>query len=105
MLDINKEYYVVDCNNFVYFPRIVHIIGIGGSSIGEEIQYYINMSTLGRDETMIYKNDLTRFKTFKECEEYAKKLNEIPENKKRAEKWNSIENQYQLNVLRNLKEV
>ena len=84
-----KEYYIVDCYDFIYFPRITHIVGIGGSSCDEEFSYYINVSDCNNKERLIYKNELERFKTFSEAKEYAEYLNNIPENKKRAEQWNT----------------
>ena len=90
MLDLDKEYYVVDCWDFVYFPRIVHIIGIGGSSANSEIEYTLDMiDNYSNDYRTMYKDQLTRFETFDKCKEYAEYLNNIPENKKRAESWNT----------------
>lgn len=103
MLDLDKEYYVVDCYNFVYFPRIVHIIGITGSSADDEISYIIDKSTCFGEKTTAYKDELTRFKTFKDCENYCKYINEIPANKKRADDWNNPKTQYKLNMLKNMR--
>lgn len=83
-----KEYYIVDCYDFVYFPRITHVVGVGASSCDEELQYYINVSNYNNDERLVYKSELERFKTFDEAKEYAEYLNNIPENKKRAKEWN-----------------
>ena len=88
---MDKEYYMVDCHDFVYFPRIVHIVGVGASSCDEELQYYVNMSDYKNSERLVYKNELERFKSFNEAKEYAEHLNNIPENKKRAEQWNKID--------------
>ena len=89
MLDIDKEYYVVECYDFVYFPRIVHITGIVGSACNSELEYYVNLTDELHKDRRLYEKDLTRFKTFEEAEDEAKRLNDIPENKKRAEQWNS----------------
>ena len=48
----------------------------------------------------MYKDELERFKSFKEAKEYAEQLNKIPENKKRAEDWNNSENQYKMLLFR-----
>ena len=89
MLEINKEYYVVDCWDFVYFPRIVHIIGIGSNGHNSEIEYTLDISdNYSNDYRTMCKDQLTRFETFEKCKEYAEYLNNIPENKKRAESWN-----------------
>lgn len=86
---LEKEYYIVDCYDFVYFPRIAHIVGVGSSSVGSGLQYYINATNLNNEERIVNKNELERFKTFEEAKEYAEYLNNIPENKKKAEEWNT----------------
>ena len=58
-----KEYYIVDCYDFVYFPRITHVVGVGASSCSEELQYYINVSDHNNKERLVYKSELERFKT------------------------------------------
>ena len=82
-----KEYYMVDCYDFIYFPRIVHIVGVGSSGCDEGLQYYINILDNNK-ERLVYKSELERFKTFNEAKKYAEYLNNIPENKKRAKQWN-----------------
>ena len=94
---MNKEFYIIDCTNFIYFPRVVKVIGFE-MTCGEEPQCVIDIpeyynATINRK---IYKDELERFKSFNEAKQYAEKLNNIPENKKRAEDWNSSENQYRM---------
>ena len=86
---LGKEYYIVDCYDFVYFPRIAHIVGVGSSSADSELEYYINTTNSNNEERIVNKNELERFKTFEEAKEYAEYLNNIPKNKERAEKWNT----------------
>lgn len=101
-IDFNKifdtPFYIVDCSNFVFYPRIVYIKAIKFSS-GEQ---YITCIVNDRyDEHEDYEYELSilkRFKTFKEAEEECKKLNNKPENKKRAEDWNNPRSVYQRNL-------
>lgn len=90
MLNLDKEYYIIDCKDFVYFPKIVHIIGISGSCANSEIEYTLDIiDDYNNDYRTMYKDQLTRFETFDKCKKYAEYLNNIPENKKRAESWNT----------------
>lgn len=100
---LKKEFYIVDCMDFVYFPRITHVVGVGASSCDEELQYYINVSDHNNKEMLVYKSELERFKTFNEAKEYAEHLNNIPENKKRAEYWNT-KGKFQCEILKQLQE-
>lgn len=87
---MSKEYYIVDCNNFTYFAKTVHVIGIIGSPDG--LEYEIDVPHpfyLGEHRTMI-PLVLEQFKTFTEAQKEAERLNNIPENKKRREDWIKI---------------
>lgn len=76
---INKDFYIVDCKNFIYFPRKVKISSF-------ELQPYTYPKYFIDEYNFITQKELEQFKTFEEAEKYAKMLNEIPENRKRAEK-------------------
>lgn len=94
---MNREFYIVDCKNFIYYPRVVKVIGFE-CTYGEEIQFVINITepySPDRNRQM-YKSELERFKTFDKAKIYAEKLNNIPKNKERAKDWNSAENQYRM---------
>ena len=94
---LDKEYYIIDCRNFVFFPRKVRVIAFCNIGYREEIQFEIDVKeSYSNEYRKLYLSELQQFKTFKEADTYARKLNEIPENKERAEKWNSVENQYNL---------
>ena len=94
---MNREFYIVDCKNFMYYPRKVRVIGFE-IAYGEGISFEIDVPETycpGENRKM-YKEELERFNTFDEARKYAEKLNEIPENKKRAEDWNNSANQYRM---------
>ena len=94
---LNKEFYIVDCTNFIYFPRVVRAIG-AEICYNEPIKYIVDIpeSYCSNENRKIYKDELERFKSFNEAKQYAEKLNNIPKNKKRAKDWNSYENQYRM---------
>ena len=73
---MNREFYIVDCKNFIYYPRVVKVIGFE-CAYGEEIQFVINITepySPDRNRQM-YKSELERFKTFDKAKKYAEKLN------------------------------
>ena len=86
-----QEYYIVDCEDFIYFPRVVHIIGCSGGAYDEIIRFIIDVpdpiyTKKHRDMTMF---ELQRFKTFEDAKKEAERLNKIPSNRKRAKDWNT----------------
>ena len=84
----NKEFYIVDCENFIYFPRKVRVIGFEASS--DEIIFITNLKEhLINENRKMYLEELERFKSFEEAYKETKRLNELPNNKKRAEEWNN----------------
>jgi hypothetical protein len=85
----DKDYYIVDCENFTYFARKVRVIGISGGGYNDEIKYITNLPHpfAANEHRSMYFNELTRFKTFKEAQEGARHLNENPKNKERRERW------------------
>lgn len=90
-----KEFYIVDCKNFIYFPRTVKIIGFEASSASDETSYITDIEEpLIHENRKMYLGELEKFKSFKEAQKEAERLNNIEENKKRAKEWNSIENIY-----------
>ena len=86
---LTKEFYIINCENFIYFVQPVHIIGVGGYACDEELHYYLDVKDfMGRDME-VYMCELERFKTFEEAQKEANRLNNIPSNKKRAKDWNT----------------
>lgn len=86
----NKEFYIVDCNNFVFFPRIVKVIKFEVSPY--EVIFVTNLKDRVINENRkMYIEELERFKSFEEAKKEAERLNKIPKNKKRADEWNSPE--------------
>ena len=84
----NKEFYIVNCENFIYFPRKVRVIGLEASP--DEIIFITNLEEhLINENRKMYIEELERFKSFEEAYKEAKRLNELPKNKKRAEEWNN----------------
>ncbi len=96
---MDKDFFVVDCENFIFFPRKVKVIGVAELSYNSEIRFTINQKKIDGEWKEVYKEELL---TFKEAEKCAKELNEIQKNKEQAEFWNSIENQYNLAILKYL---
>lgn len=85
-----KEYYIIDCINFVYFARPVHIIAIGKCAEDEELTCYLDIKDYySNDDRTMYLGELERFKTLDEAQKEADRLNEIPSNKERAKEWNT----------------
>jgi len=86
---LEKEFYIIDCKDFIYYVRPVHIIGFGDCAIDEEPHYYLDVKDfMGRDKEM-YMCELERFKTFEEAQKEVDRLNNIPSNKKQAKQWNT----------------
>ena len=85
----DKDYYIVDCENFTYFARKIKIIGISSAAYNDEIEYITNLPHpyVANEHRSMYFNEFTRFKTFKEAQERARHLNENPKNKERRERW------------------
>lgn len=82
---LDKEFYIVDCYNFMYFPNKAKVIGIEDIGYNNEIRFIINVIDIKtKDYKRVYKEEL---KTFEEAIKCTKELNEIPENKKLAEQW------------------
>ncbi len=86
---LNSTFYIVDCEEFVYFARKVRILGFGSCGYNEEIEYISNIPEpyCPGEYRKFYLSELTQYKTFKEAQNAAKKLNNIPENKKRLKRW------------------
>lgn len=84
----NKEFYIICCRDFVYFPKKVKVIGFEASP--DEINFIIDLEEpLTHENRRMYIEELERFKSFEEAFEEAERLNELPKNKQRAEEWNN----------------
>ena len=88
---IKREFYIIDCMDFIYFARPVHIVGVCGYASEDELEYMIDVKdSLNPNEyRTMYKYELERFKTMREAEQEAKRLNNISSNKRRAKEWNT----------------
>lgn len=88
---LNGEYYIVDCEEFIYFARKVRLLGFQGicGCKFDEIEWESDIPERYSpgEYRKFYLSALTQFKTFKEAQKAAKKLNEMPENKKRLKRW------------------
>lgn len=84
----NREFYIIDCQDFVYFPRKVRVIGFECSP--DEIDFIIDLEEpLTHENRRMGIEKLERFKSFEEAFEEAERLNRLPKNKKRADDWNN----------------
>lgn len=84
----DKDYYIVDCENFTYFARTVKAVG-WSQSYGSNIEILIDIPEpyCPNEYRKMYIDELEVFKTFKEAQERARHLNENPKNKERRERW------------------
>lgn len=98
---INKEVYIVECQNFIYYPKVAHIIGFGGDY--QCTYYYLDYKEFTGEDKKISEFQIEQYKTYEECLKECKRLNNIPKNKKMAEDWNSVKTQTQLNILKGLR--
>lgn len=96
---LNKEFYVVDCFNFIYFPRIVRVIGyelLYQAEI-EFITDIIESDTKKNKKMCLW--ELERFKSFEEAKKEAERLNNLEKNKRRANMYNSPEEIFKRKIL------
>lgn len=80
----NKNFYIIDCENFIYYPKVVKIIA-------REISPNDGISYITNENKKMYIEELKRFKNLEEAYKEAKRLNDLPKNKKRADEWNDPE--------------
>lgn len=93
---MKKDFYVIDCEKFVFFPRIIHIVGFE-MAYNSPILFYTNI----KGSRGLYIEELERFKTFEEAEREATRLNSISDIKKKAEEWYIAKNMYEKSLFRN----
>ena len=86
----NKEFYIVDCKNFIFYPRIVIAIGFEMSS--KELNIITDKIDILTHENRKFPIEyLEQYKSFEEARKEAGRLNNLPKNKKRADEWNNPE--------------
>lgn len=95
---LNKDYFVIECRNFVFYPKVIRPIGFEVSPdetniITDEVD---NLTHENRTYLIEY---LENFKSFEDAKKEAERLNNIPKNKKRAMEWNSPEAVYRRYLL------
>lgn len=94
---LNKEYFIIECSNFVFYPKIIRPLGFEISPdelniITDDVDY------LTHENRKYPIEQLEKFKSFEEAKKEAERLNNIPKNKKRAMEWNSPEEIYKRNL-------
>ena len=83
---INKEFYIIDCKDFTYFARKIHVVGF--EMTPNELIFITDVKKNLIDEPKkFYKEELEQFKSFEEARKKAKQLNEISKNRERAKQW------------------
>lgn len=101
----NKDFYIIDCRDFVYFPRKVRVIGFESCGYSDEILFKTNLKdSLFNENRKMYLKELERFKSFEEAFKEAERLNELPDNKKRADDWNNPQTIFKRRYLESLGE-
>ena len=89
----NKEFYIVDCYSFIFYPRVIRTIGFEISP--DETLIITNILDSLTKENIKYSIEyLEKYKSFEKTKKEAERLNNLPKNKKRAEDWNSSESIY-----------
>ena len=90
-----QEYYIVDCEDFIYFPRIVHIIGCSGGAYDEIIRFIIDIPDPIYSEKHRDHDATPSFLNYNGFPaSICTSINEevvhgIPSNRKRAKDWNT----------------
>lgn len=95
---LNKDYFVIECNNFVFYPKIIRPLGFEMSAYELNI-FTDDVDNLTHENRKYPIEQLEQFKSFEEAKKEADRLNNIPKNKKRAMEWNSPEAIYKRNLL------
>ena len=94
----NKEFYIVACSNFIFYPKIVR--GIGLEISPGELNIITDAIEPSLKENSKYPVEyLEQYKTFEDAEKEAKRLNNLPKNKRKASEWNSPESIYKRKIL------
>ena len=83
-----KEFYIIECKDFVYYVKTAHIVGIGKYGYEEEEHYILDIKDITGEDKIMSMERLTKYKTLEEAQKEAKRLNDNPSNKKRAKEWN-----------------
>ena len=88
-----KRFYIVDCDNFIFYPKVVKAIGLEISP--DELSIITdNIDNITNENIQYSIEYLEYFKSFEEAKKEAERLNNILENKERADKWNNPEAVY-----------
>lgn len=89
----NKEFYIVDCYDFIFFPMTARAMGYEISPDEFLIITDIEDPLLKENRRFSFKY-LEKYKSFEEAKKEAERLNNLPKHKKRAEEWNNPESIY-----------
>ena len=90
---IEKEHYIIKCKDFIYYPKVVRVIGMLYTTCGEEVKFVLDDYDSTNEEIEMYSDQLLRFETYCDCESECERLNNLHSNKKRAMEWTSPETQ------------
>lgn len=95
---LNRFYYIVECDNFIFYPKTIRPMGFEISP--DELNIITDEVDILTKENKRYPIEyLENFKSFEEAKTEAERLNNIPENKRRSKEWNSPEAIYKRNLL------
>ena len=84
----NKEFYIVDRSNFIFYPRVVRAKGF--EMFPDEFEIVTSIIDPVTKENKRYPIEyLEQYKSFEEARKEAERLNNLPKNKKQAEEWNN----------------
>lgn len=89
--DQKNEFYIVDCQDFIYFVRPVHIIAFGSRAFSSSIDFILDYeSPLTRNYRKVSARELYTSKD--EAQKQVDLLNNDEEHKKIAKLWNNYRN-------------
>lgn len=94
----NKEFYIVDCANFIFFPRVVRAVGFEMST--DELIIITDIKDcLVKENRRFSVEYLEQYKNFDEAKKEAERLNNLPKYKELADNWNSPETIFRRKLL------
>lgn len=86
-----NKFYIVDCKDFIYLVKSVHIIGFGCTAFSSSLDFILDYeSPLTRNYREVSASQLYTSKD--EAQKQVDMLNNDERNKKRAKLWNNYKN-------------
>ena len=89
ILNKNQEnkFYIIDCQDFIYFVKSVHVIGLGSRAFSSSLDFILDCENpITRDYEKVSARQL--YKNKDEAQKQVDMLNNDERNKERARKWN-----------------